>query len=102
MQNITQAEIDRFKRDGVVHLRDVFAPLWIELLDEGLQTAFHEPSPRFEAAAVHVQVQIFEVRQDVYGRTSGLAVAQAQTTEEIDDTQQIVRLWPTAIVSVAS
>ena len=49
MQNITQAEIDRFKRDGVVRLRDVFAPFWIELLDEGLQTAFHEPSPRFEA-----------------------------------------------------
>ena len=39
-----------------------------------------------------LQTQIFQVRYDVYGRTSGLAQAQARTKSELGDTRKFIQL----------
>ena len=46
---VTPTEIETFRRDGVVALRGVFDPEWLDLLDRGITRNMAEPSPRFEA-----------------------------------------------------
>lgn len=42
---IAPQEIVRFRKDGVVPLRNVFAPEWIELLRSGIKADLERPSP---------------------------------------------------------
>ena len=44
-----RSEIERYRRDGVVHLRDAFDVEWLELLRRGIGKNLKNPSPRFEA-----------------------------------------------------
>ncbi len=43
---ITQAEVDTYERDGVVCLRQVIDPMWIESLREGVEANVASPSAR--------------------------------------------------------
>ena len=45
-REITQAEIDRYHRDGVVLLKSMFDAEWIELLDQGLEKNSQNPTHR--------------------------------------------------------
>ena len=46
---LSASDIAAFKRDGVVQLRQVFAPQWLDLLGRGIDRNMNQPSPRFEA-----------------------------------------------------
>jgi ectoine hydroxylase-related dioxygenase (phytanoyl-CoA dioxygenase family) len=43
---ISQSQIDTFAKDGVVYLKQAFAPKWIETLKSGLAQNLKDPSPR--------------------------------------------------------
>ena len=44
---ITKAEVDLFKKDGAVLIKDKFDNAWIEKLKVGINKAKINPSPRF-------------------------------------------------------
>ena len=44
---VTVEEIDSYRRDGVVCLRRRFENGWIELLTDGIEANFRDPSPLF-------------------------------------------------------
>ena len=46
---IDSVDIERYQQDGVVHLKNVFEPHWLELLRAGIAKDMAQPSPRFEA-----------------------------------------------------
>ena len=46
VDEISTDEVEAFERDGVVCLRSVFAPDWIELLSDGLDAHLEQPTPR--------------------------------------------------------
>ena len=46
---LSESDIATFRRDGVVQLRQVFAPQWLDLLGQGIDRNMANPSPRFEA-----------------------------------------------------
>ena len=45
---ITEADIKAYQQDGVVCLRNVIPPHWIERLREGVETDFSNPAPHVE------------------------------------------------------
>ncbi|MBT3426747.1 MAG: deoxygenase [Gammaproteobacteria bacterium] len=49
---LSAAQIDAFRTDGVVHLRNAFSPSWINRLAQGLDEAMQHPSPRHSVRRV--------------------------------------------------
>ena len=49
MQHLSSIDIETYQRDGVVHLKNVFDPEWIELLRQGIASDMANPSPRLES-----------------------------------------------------
>jgi hypothetical protein len=45
--DVTEADVATYERDGVVCLRRVFAPRWIELLAEGVEADIRITDPGF-------------------------------------------------------
>jgi len=46
---VKPADIEAYRRDGVVCLRGLFEPHWLEVVGRGIEKDFANPSPRFEA-----------------------------------------------------
>lgn len=46
---VSPDEVETFRRDGVVLLREAFDPAWLDLLGRGIDRNMADPSPRFEA-----------------------------------------------------
>jgi len=42
-------DIQRYREDGVVHLRNAFDSTWIEMLRQGIANDLENPSPRFDS-----------------------------------------------------
>ena len=49
MNSLTQQEIENFKRDGAIVLRNKFDVSWIEKLKKGIERDIKNPSPRFKS-----------------------------------------------------
>ncbi len=47
--NVSSEQIESFKRDGVVHLPQVFETHWLDLLARGIERDMANPTSRFEA-----------------------------------------------------
>ena len=45
LREITDREVETFRRDGVVLLKGLFAPEWIDGLVEGVELAMKQPGP---------------------------------------------------------
>lgn len=46
---IPPADIESYRQDGVVHLRNVFDEKWLEILRQGIAKDLKHPSPRFDS-----------------------------------------------------
>ena len=49
---LTEAEIETYRRDGVVKLTRAFDPRWLDRLGRGIERNMEDPSPGFEARTV--------------------------------------------------
>jgi hypothetical protein len=43
--NVTERDVETYQREGVVCLRGVFAPKWLEVLAEGVEKDIRAPGP---------------------------------------------------------
>ncbi len=46
--SLSASDIETYRRDGVVHLKNLFSSKWIDLLRQGIARDMADPSPRFE------------------------------------------------------
>ena len=49
---LTKNEINQFKNDGAIFLKDKFDIQWIEKLKKGIERDIKNPSPRFKSHTV--------------------------------------------------
>ena len=53
---LTNNEINQFKNDGAIFLKDKFDIKWIEKLKKGIERDIRNPSPRFKSHTVKENV----------------------------------------------
>ena len=52
MNSLTSQQIENFKKDGAIVLRNKFDVSWIEKLKKGIERDIKNPSPRFKSHTV--------------------------------------------------
>ena len=57
---LSQLEIDKFKQDGAIFLKNKFDLSWINKLQKGIERDIKNPSPRFKSHTVKKCSSLFE------------------------------------------
>ena len=56
---LTNDEINQFKNDGAIFLKDKFDIQWLEKLNKGIERDIKNPSPRFKSHTIRANVPAY-------------------------------------------